>query len=540
MITKIIATLAIFILAAGSAGAQANIFEQAGIKDWMSAKGSVTELGNYYYILRRTLPVASDTSLFPATYPVVRCPIQLMLSKYDKNTFQLIGSTIITGDTIQNDDVYSAGMKICIHRGRIHMVYEKMQRKKGPGIPPWYRPSTFYMQLDTNLNIRVNEYKLFPDELAGGTVLSPMHNENMVYVMTDFAYVNGTDYDMNKYFVIDTLGSIIQSDTLGYPKELNPGHYRWFSSISPYANNRYLVYGRSLLGVTQPGTDNSIFITDAGFNIIDTLSLHNSLGRKTTVIPTGSLFTLRFGWQTKIDKASAQNHFSSPAMFSSYGIDSLDEIHAPIALSYNPYDHKVYSVCATHKNDPFTDYCYFPATPQDLQFPYGYSEIICLDTNLNLQWKKYLRIDQHAGGCGGPWYAIVPDGREGINIAGGWYNNDYDGNGTDTISEFLYYITAGTVTDSTVLPTAIDKQGIEIRDRVKIYPNPASDKVWIDDIEARLGNITLYDAQGRAVRTQSATAAKVSVDIAALPPGLYLVRVTTKDGGTMHRKIIKR
>jgi hypothetical protein len=113
----------------------------------------------------------------------------------------------------------------------------------------------------------------------------------------------------------------------------------------------------------------------------------------------------------------------------------------------------------------------------------------------------------------------------------------------DTLRQFMYYITANTITDSTIIgnpTTAINQPVIEIRDRIKVYPNPATNMVWVDDIEGKLNEVELYDVQGRLVIKQQAGGSKTSVNITTLPPGLYLVRVTMKDGETIQKKIIKQ
>lgn len=72
-------------------------------------------------------------------------------------------------------------------------------------------------------------------------------------------------------------------------------------------------------------------------------------------------------------------------------------------------------------------------------------------------------------------------------------------------------------------------------DNVKIYPNPASDVLFVEVKEGgRVANITLCDMQGRIVK--ECDASPVSLD--HLPSGVYVVHVKDSDGIEFIQKVV--
>ncbi|MBR6175877.1 MAG: agmatine deiminase family protein [Bacteroidales bacterium] len=94
--------------------------------------------------------------------------------------------------------------------------------------------------------------------------------------------------------------------------------------------------------------------------------------------------------------------------------------------------------------------------------------------------------------------------------------------------------------------TITDEVGVTEREtkQMHIYPNPATEMVYVAlDGGTEIANMVLYDLQGRIVETclgaslQSGTA---TLNVEALPAGIYLLRVTGTDGNTYHHKIVKK
>lgn len=90
--------------------------------------------------------------------------------------------------------------------------------------------------------------------------------------------------------------------------------------------------------------------------------------------------------------------------------------------------------------------------------------------------------------------------------------------------------------DSTCAPTA--PAGIENREgqtTISVYPNPCSDKVWIDG--ENIQSATLLDMKGTLLET--AIAPRPSLDMSAYPKGVYLLRLLTPLGSTTKKLIVQ-
>jgi len=90
--------------------------------------------------------------------------------------------------------------------------------------------------------------------------------------------------------------------------------------------------------------------------------------------------------------------------------------------------------------------------------------------------------------------------------------------------------------DSLVYEITITGTGIEeLQSAVTIYPNPTDGKVVIQDIEANIEKIQLFDMSGRMVFETRQT----TFDIFHLPTATYFIQIRT-DEGILTRKITKR
>lgn len=82
---------------------------------------------------------------------------------------------------------------------------------------------------------------------------------------------------------------------------------------------------------------------------------------------------------------------------------------------------------------------------------------------------------------------------------------------------------------------------------VSVYPNPVSDKVWIDVLPKQSGNLTImvYDPTGRMVEQQSASCKEnihvvQSINISKFAAGLYRVNVLMPDKSSLAGKFVKQ
>ena len=75
--------------------------------------------------------------------------------------------------------------------------------------------------------------------------------------------------------------------------------------------------------------------------------------------------------------------------------------------------------------------------------------------------------------------------------------------------------------------------------RANVYPNPTSEWVVVES-ENYVGQVVLYDMNGRIVRTQTTAGGSCRVNLRDLPAGFYMMKITFENGQTQTLKIIKR
>ncbi len=76
--------------------------------------------------------------------------------------------------------------------------------------------------------------------------------------------------------------------------------------------------------------------------------------------------------------------------------------------------------------------------------------------------------------------------------------------------------------------------------QVTVFPNPASDVVWITSGANKAKDVKLYDLTGKAQpATFTAEQERLRLDITRLPRGIYSLHITLSDGAIQTRKLIK-
>ncbi len=84
---------------------------------------------------------------------------------------------------------------------------------------------------------------------------------------------------------------------------------------------------------------------------------------------------------------------------------------------------------------------------------------------------------------------------------------------------------------------AVSSSSLE-QDRLKIYPNPATDLIYIE-APGLIDLIQIYDASGKLVKTFDTSSQNVSANISDLNEGVYFIHVSYDDHTTIH-KIVKQ
>lgn len=96
---------------------------------------------------------------------------------------------------------------------------------------------------------------------------------------------------------------------------------------------------------------------------------------------------------------------------------------------------------------------------------------------------------------------------------------------------FQYFIIHDSTLDST-------KEIVTTNDHFKVFPNPVKDALSLEFTDgAEPKSVELYDIAGRLVSTKPNNLE--SIDMSAMPVGVYMLRVTMKDGSNYNEKILK-
>ena len=107
-----------------------------------------------------------------------------------------------------------------------------------------------------------------------------------------------------------------------------------------------------------------------------------------------------------------------------------------------------------------------------------------------------------------------------------WSDGNADSVRTVTVFANAVYI-------ANFAPNSVGIDGVEISS-LALYPNPASDKVSINVTEA--GEMSVVDMKGRQLMQQQVAEGSNTVDVGALPSGVYFVKV----GAAIRKLVINR
>lgn len=148
--------------------------------------------------------------------------------------------------------------------------------------------------------------------------------------------------------------------------------------------------------------------------------------------------------------------------------------------------------------------------------------VACLDSELNLNWDvvlpgvKYDGIDLHN---------MIVKANGDIVVAFGVA--DDSANGKPCIYVYTLRNTPANVSEKTIYSTPYS-----------LYPNPVNDQLTLrfDDGDEP-ESVELYDLAGRLVGTKPN--GLESIDMRAMPSGVYMLRVTMKDETIYHEKVLK-
>ncbi|GAA4465006.1 hypothetical protein GCM10023093_16460 [Nemorincola caseinilytica] len=92
-------------------------------------------------------------------------------------------------------------------------------------------------------------------------------------------------------------------------------------------------------------------------------------------------------------------------------------------------------------------------------------------------------------------------------------------------------VVTNTTLNTIALPTAV--QEVAAGSTVKVYPNPATDRIYVDATAE--GDLWIMGLNGSVITTQKMIKGNTAVDISALPAGVYVVKTLSNTNATVTR-----
>jgi hypothetical protein len=74
---------------------------------------------------------------------------------------------------------------------------------------------------------------------------------------------------------------------------------------------------------------------------------------------------------------------------------------------------------------------------------------------------------------------------------------------------------------------------------ITVSPNPTADKVFITSGNSGTVELTIYSTEGRLVQNFKAFVLGNSIDMSSFAPGIYMLKITDKDGSTEVMRVVK-
>lgn len=101
---------------------------------------------------------------------------------------------------------------------------------------------------------------------------------------------------------------------------------------------------------------------------------------------------------------------------------------------------------------------------------------------------------------------------------------------------YLYYYVTCVYEDGESMPSdtlhisLVNTPEIIQNNKIKVFPNPASDHVSIESARGKINSISLIDSHGNAVMEEIVGDERIDLDISHLNSSIYIIKVITKEG----------
>lgn len=86
---------------------------------------------------------------------------------------------------------------------------------------------------------------------------------------------------------------------------------------------------------------------------------------------------------------------------------------------------------------------------------------------------------------------------------------------------------------------SVNIKGVPLGNDLDVYPNPATQKISINNFEGSINSVSLLSAQGTMVKQSNPTAnGIVTFDVSHVPAGIYFVNIRLADGTVKSKKVV--
>ena len=96
---------------------------------------------------------------------------------------------------------------------------------------------------------------------------------------------------------------------------------------------------------------------------------------------------------------------------------------------------------------------------------------------------------------------------------------------------------------ATTIPPQAEPQTLTGQQNIIVHPNPTDNVLHVSVTDGEIARVEMYDAYGRITMVgtlASPPSPTNTVDLSSLPSGVYVLRVTLRDGTVRTKKVVKR
>jgi glucose/arabinose dehydrogenase len=131
--------------------------------------------------------------------------------------------------------------------------------------------------------------------------------------------------------------------------------------------------------------------------------------------------------------------------------------------------------------------------------------------------------------------SLNPD--DSITWTSAFSGNNFSTFGVNNLNElFVAAVNNGKI--FRVTTTTLGTQENDLSIQIKVYPNPASKKIFIEGLKDKNTSVDIINFEGRKVLTQAKIGKDNSVDISGIPAGAYFITLNSGDLKAYSKKLI--